>query len=112
MKKIALMEDDFDIRELGDDLPGRLDAVHPGHVDIHDHDIGVQCPRLCDRLLTIASLPDDLDIRIFIEQQSHSLAQHGVVIDQQHAYVVVHACVSGVGLWAERNSLSQFTEKQ
>ena len=47
---------------------GRRDAVHVGHVDVHEDDIGHQTRRLLDRLRTRRCRPDDLDVGLEPEQ--------------------------------------------
>ena len=47
---------------LGDEVAGGLDAVHPRHLDVHQHDVGAGRPRLLDRLEPVGGLADDLDV--------------------------------------------------
>jgi len=39
-------------------LAGGLDAVHAGHPDVHQHDVGMMPPGLLDRLRAGAGLAD------------------------------------------------------
>src|SRR5262249_22777610 len=41
---------------------GRLDTVHNGHTDVHEHDVGAQCQYPLDGLHAIGRLADDLDV--------------------------------------------------
>ena len=65
-------------------LPGRLDPVHAGHPDVHQHDIGQVAPRLLDRLLAGAGLGDDLDVAGALEQRFEPGAQQRLVVGDDH----------------------------
>ena len=43
-----------------------LQSVDPRHGYIHEHDIGLKLPGQADSLLSIRSLPNDTEIRIFL----------------------------------------------
>lgn len=45
---------------LGGDLRGRVDAVAPRHLDVHDHEIRPQALGHLDGLLAVSGLTDNL----------------------------------------------------
>ena len=47
----------------GRDGPRRLDAVDPGHLQVHQDDVGSRLRDDCDRLGAVAGGPDHLDVR-------------------------------------------------
>ena len=68
----------------GRDLARRLDAVHPGHDQVHQDHVGAQ--RLClgDRLQAVARFPYHLDVGLRAQQGADALAQNGVVIGNEN----------------------------
>ncbi len=70
----------------GNDLAGRLDAVHPGHTHIHQHDIGFQRRGLRDRRLAGAGLADNLDVVLRIEQHGEARAHQLLVVHEEHSH--------------------------
>jgi hypothetical protein len=69
----------------GDDLPGRLDAVHLGHADVHQDDVRGQFTHPLDRVAAVHRLADDLDVRHRAQQDREALAHHHLVVRDQHA---------------------------
>src|SRR3972149_6217407 len=74
----ALKEDGFFLRDGQDHDPGvghlrpqqagRLQAVTPGHVDVHEDDVGHQLPRPLDGLESVRCLPHYLEVRLIAQQ--------------------------------------------
>ena len=62
---------------------GRLDAVHAGHGDVHQHHIRLFLGSPPHAGLAIGGRGDDFDapVRIIVEDQAHRLADHRIVID-------------------------------
>ena len=77
-------EDDDVAQVLGHQLPGRLDAVHPGHLHVHQDDVGAGGACQLDRLQAVGRLPDDLHVLLDGEDHREAGAHHGVVVDEQH----------------------------
>ena len=48
-------------RSLGEDPPGRVDAVEPRHLHVEHDEIGLELTRERDRFLAVARLADDLE---------------------------------------------------
>ena len=64
------------------DLAGRLDAVHPRHVQIHQHDLGSEIPHLPQRLGAAVRLAGDQHA-LLLEQAAQPRAKQVVVVDDQ-----------------------------
>ena len=67
------------------DLPGRLDAVHHRHADVHQHDVG-----RCSLLSRTASAPsaalrDDGDVRLRVEQRGEPGTHDLLVVGDERA---------------------------
>ena len=76
---------DEHLRELlGHDLAGGAHAVDPGHLEVHEHDVGPQGARLLDGLGAVGGLADDGDVVDAGEELGQAAPHHGVVVDQQH----------------------------
>ena len=76
--------ENLDERELGADAARGLDAVHPGHRDIHQDDIGPECVRLGNRLEPVADFAHHLELGPILKQLAEYLANAGVIVDQQN----------------------------
>src|SRR3954452_8441617 len=78
-----------------EDVPGRLDAIHVGHVEVHDNDIWrcAGCERY--RLFAVGCLADHCCIGEGGEQGAQPLAEDGVVVRKEHSQWCGHAVVSG-----------------
>ena len=55
--------ENLDERELGPEVPGGLHAIHVGHGDVHQNDIGPKAMRLSDRFEPVSSLADNTKLR-------------------------------------------------
>lgn len=65
------------------DAPGRLDAVHDGHLDVDEGDVGQPLLEECEALLTVGGLGDHLDVVLEVEQRAEAAADEWLVVDQQ-----------------------------
>ena len=72
----------FGLRCLGQNLPGCLDPVQIGHVDVHDHQIRLILLNLLDGHLTVAGFSHNDQVFLFGEQVVKPLAENGVVVDE------------------------------
>jgi hypothetical protein len=81
-------------------LDGRYrgDSIHPGHHQVHDHD--VRCPPLpgqpvdsVEGLLSTRRFADDVDVRDHLEERPHASADDCMVVDQIHTNRMVATIV-------------------
>lgn len=84
---------DFDGWKLLGDHFRALDAIHDGHIDIHQGHIGGNSCELLQRLLPVARLRDALDIQHITKQKLDAFSHYRVVIREQKSN---HVC--GVGM--------------
>ena len=69
---------------------GGGETVHPGHPDVHQHDVGlVLGHRVCD-LAAVRRLADDHDLLDAREQHRQPRADERVVVDDQHSDLLAH----------------------
>ena len=64
---------------------GGLDAVHAGHADVHEDDVGVQGAGLGEGHLAVTGLTDDLDVGLGLQDEPEPGAQQRLVVHQQDA---------------------------
>ncbi len=62
-----------------------LDAVQPGHPDVHHDHVGVQVGGLGDGVGAVLGQAHDLDAGLGVEEDGEALADHGLVIGDEHA---------------------------
>lgn len=67
------------------DQPGGLDAVQLGHPDVHDHDIGTLGPGQPYRLPPVGGLPDDLHVRLCVDEEPERAPEQSLVVGEQDA---------------------------
>ena len=60
----------------------RLDAVHAGHLDVHQDDVGPQFLGAGDSLGAVGRLADDLDVVLDLQEGAQAPADHLVVVDR------------------------------
>lgn len=87
---------------VGGDAPCRLEAVEPGHADVHEDYVGAGCPGDGDGFLAVGRLADDVEVVGEIEQGAETGAHDGLVVGQRHPHprVSCHACVPSSGSMA------------
>ena len=66
-----------------DDPPGRLDPVEHRHADVHQHDVGPQPPRRCDRVLSIAGLCEHGQLGLALEDLAQADPDERLVVGDQ-----------------------------
>ena len=71
------------------DAAGGLDPVEGGHLQVHEHHVGLQ--GLGHRLQAVGGLADHLQVGLGGQEQAQAGADHGVVVGQQHP----DGCLSG-----------------
>ena len=64
--------------------PGGLHAVHLGHRHVHQDDVGLELGGQAHGLLAVVGLADDVEALVG-QRAAQALAQHAVVVGQQHS---------------------------
>jgi hypothetical protein len=67
------------------DSAHRVQAIHPRHEQVHEHEVWLERECHVDGLKPIAGFTDDLEARVSGENHSQAGARQLVVIDQQNA---------------------------
>ncbi len=65
-------------------MPGRVDAAHSRHVQVHHDDVGRDLAHDPDGFRTARGLADDLDA-LLLEQVAQARAEQVVVVDDEHS---------------------------
>ena len=73
------------MRRRRDDGAGRLDPVAARHVQVHQHDVGLQVERPCDGRVAVDGLTHELEAVDGREQGSDAFAEVGRVVGNQDA---------------------------
>jgi hypothetical protein len=76
-------DEDGAVRHLLGQQLGRLEAVHAGHADVHDHDVRPAPLGERNGALAVARLADHADVRRARKGQPQAFAHHLVVVDDQ-----------------------------
>ena len=63
------------------------DAVHDGHADVHQNDIGAQRQGFFDGFLAVHGLPDHTDAFLDIQQRRDAFAHQALIVDDQDRHV-------------------------
>ena len=66
-----------------EDLAGRLQPVHDRHPHVHQDDVGLQVPRLADRVGAVSGLAYHQQARLGGEHRGEALAHHRLVVGDQ-----------------------------
>jgi hypothetical protein len=61
-----------------------LDPVQPWHRHLEDRDVGHQLARETNGLVPVTGQRDDLDLWLSLEEQLQAVAEHAVIIGEQH----------------------------
>ena len=72
-------------RGLRDDPARRLDAVQLGHLDVHQHHVGLAPAREIDRRRPVPGLADDLDAGLRLEDRAEAGAHERLIVGDEHA---------------------------
>ena len=81
-------DDDDRHRRPGHHLDGRLEAVHAGHVGVHEHHVGLEHRDQPQCLTAAGRLADDGDVALRPQQPAQAAANLGTVVyekDTDHA---------------------------
>ncbi len=88
-------EDDHDdAREVRLDPAGRLDAVHDGHADVEEHDVGPQFGDQGDGLCTVDRFAHHLDHLILLENLPRAATHKAVVVGDEDCRRCCHEASS------------------
>ena len=79
-------DDDLDPGQvlIGADSPGGLQAVDPGHPDVHQDHVGALATGQVDRLPAVGGLADDLQVLRGVDEDPEPGADQGLVVGEQH----------------------------
>lgn len=77
--------DDPGGRACGQDAAGGRDAVHAGHSQVHEDDVGSQVFRQSYRLRAVVRLAQDLDVLRLLEEHAQSHTDELLVVDDEDA---------------------------
>jgi hypothetical protein len=61
-------------------------AIHLGHHQVHEHDVGLQRARKADSFAAVCGLTRKLEIVEELQKSGQSTADDGVIVDDQHPY--------------------------
>jgi DNA-binding NarL/FixJ family response regulator len=80
-------DDDAGVLEarVGADAPGRLQAVHDGHPNVHEHHVRRGRADDFERFDAVGRLADHAQPRVRVDHGRKAFAQQAVVVDQHHA---------------------------
>ena len=76
-------DDDLAFGNLAPDQPGRLQAVHPGHVNVHQDDVGTEHFRLVESFEAIAGLTAYVPTRLSLNEPAKRPAKQFVVVGDE-----------------------------
>jgi hypothetical protein len=81
----------------GHDLARGLDAIHPGHHQIHEDDVRLEGLRLGQGFGPVAGFAHYLHVRLGGQQGADPLAQDGMVVGQKHSNRCCHLASPPLG---------------
>src|SRR5439155_20190221 len=73
------------VRRLVQQLRKTLDAALTGHHNVEEDDVRLLRPHLGDRVVDVARLADDVDVRLRAQQHAQAGADDRVVVDDDDA---------------------------
>src|SRR5260370_19195102 len=71
--------------QMAAELPGRPEAVHPGHLDVEQGDVGPYLEGLLEDIAARGHLRHDLEAGLEVEQGGERTARHALVLGQEDA---------------------------
>jgi hypothetical protein len=71
---------------LGEDPASRLEPVDVGHLDVHEHDVGMPPADEVDCVATVPGPPDDADPGLFLEDRSEARSHERLIVGDQHGH--------------------------
>src|SRR5215217_3060536 len=99
---------DLHLRQLRADGSDGLYAVHDGHEEVHQDDVGLELPGHLQRLLAVLRFADHLELRVEGEEHPQALAHHAVVVGYQDPYRHYLSYDFGLRLSSRRRSIAMF----
>src|SRR4051794_2961842 len=86
-----VLSDDHDLAggQLAAEDTSRLEAVHAGHVDVHEDNIGTKHPRLLKRLDAVAGLAAHMPTGLVLDEIPQSPAKQLMVVGNQDFHDVI-----------------------
>ena len=76
-------DEDLDLRMFGNDPPRGFDAVEVWHLQIHQHDVGLDRSGLLDHVEAVNGLGDDVDPRVSLEQARQTGTKQILIVGNQ-----------------------------
>ncbi len=86
-----------DIRATLPELLGQLEAVHVGHGDVDDGDVGLQPADDLESGCACPGLADDFEVGSALEQRFHACQDDRMVVDEDDTYGA-HGCALSLGI--------------
>ena len=83
-------DEDFDVGKFTTQEFGGLQAVHEGHVDVHEDDIGQELLGFPNGFNAIGGFADDFDAFLLGKAQTNSSADNWMIINQQEFDMCSH----------------------
>ena len=80
------IDDDGDERQPGAKHGGSFDAVHVGHGEIEDYEIGLKSDSFIDGFDTVGSFAANFKWGMVLEKNSHRIANGNLVFDDENAF--------------------------
>jgi hypothetical protein len=71
---------------VGDDAPGRLDAVEHRHRKVHENDVRMRGGSLLDGLLTVGTAADDFETVSIHKRGNYPITYQVVIIHDKNSY--------------------------
>src|SRR6266568_577685 len=68
------------------DPPCRLNAVHAGHPDVHQHYVRAKCARGANGLVSVCRLTDDSDVGLRVKNHGEAAAEQILIIGDEDAH--------------------------
>src|SRR4026209_2049569 len=86
---------DDGLNVLGTNARKHIEAVHLGHLNVEKDKIRRECVDCFDSLVPIATLVEDLDLRIFFQQHTKIASRQRLVVDDYSSNLSGHLIESG-----------------
>src|SRR5262245_1737613 len=69
------------VRQAGENA----EAVQERHLHVEEHEVGLESPQFGERLLAVAALAEDIDVRVALQQVADTLPRQRLVVHDQCA---------------------------
>src|SRR3954469_17224524 len=99
-----VLSDDHDLAggQFATEDTSRLEAVHAGHVDVHEDNIGTKHPRLLKRLDAVAGLAAHMPTGLVLDEIPQSPAKQLMVVGNQDFHDVIQKVLSPSAIGSRR----------